>query len=210
MTESKIYPIVFIFTISLVFVLVLSAINTLAKPRIQEQEKIEFQKSVLYVFGYLEADSALDEAGTKNIYENKITEKTGDTMTVYISRETEKYAFILQSPGLWGTIEALVAVNKDGTRIVGIDFISHSETPGLGGRIDEASFKEQFRNEKISSDPGSRISVVANRDTSSSDDSSVDSITGASRTSEAIQKLINKAVNEILPEVLILAGDNDG
>lgn len=210
MIESKTYPIIFIFVISLVFVLVLSTINALAKPRILEQEKFEFQKSVLYVFGYLDDTSKLDENEIRNIYESKIVEKTGDTITVYIAKEMEKYAFTLQSPGLWGTIEALVAVNKDGSRIEGIDFINHSETPGLGGRIEESAFKEQFRNEKISSDSNSRIAVVANRDTSSSDDSSVDSITGASRTSEAIQKLVNKAVNEILQDALLLAGDNDG
>jgi Na+-transporting NADH:ubiquinone oxidoreductase subunit C len=108
----------------------------------------------------------------------------------------------VQSAGLWGTITALVAVDESGSRITGIDFVSHSETPGLGGRIDEESFKEQFRGELISSDSSARVAVVSGQDTASKDDSKVDAITGATRTSESIQVLLNKAVNTVFPVVL--------
>ena len=102
---------------------------------------------------------------------------------------------------MWGTITALIAFNEEGTRITGIDFVSHSETPGLGGRIDESRFKEQFRGEQISSDPSARVAVVTGQDTVSKEDARVDAITGATRTSESIQILLNKAINSVLPVV---------
>jgi len=81
-------------------------------------------------------------------------------------------------------------------------YMNHSETPGLGGRIDETAFKEQFRGERISSSSSARIAVVSGQDTGSKDDSKVDAITGATRTSESIQTLLNKAINDVFPAVL--------
>ncbi|MGC9321872.1 MAG: FMN-binding protein [Kosmotogaceae bacterium] len=44
--------------------------------------------------------------------------------------------------------------------------------------------------------------MVSGQDTASKDDSKVDAITGATRTSESIQVLLNKAVNTVFPVVL--------
>ena len=201
--KDKLYSVVFTFLISTFFVLVLAAINALASSRIEINEKLDFQRSVLYVFGFVEIEDNLSSEEIQSLYAEKITELTGE-ITVYVAtvKGEKNYAFTVQSPGLWGTITGLVAVSSDASRIVGIDFVSHSETPGLGGRIDEKSFKEQFRDERISQDRNLRIAVVSGIDTSSNDDSRVDAITGATRTSEAVGKLINKAINEIFPTVL--------
>ena len=201
--KDKLYSVVFTFLLSTFFVLVLAAINALASSRIEINEKLDFQRSVLYVFGFVEIEDNLSSEEIQSLYAEKITELTGE-ITVYVAtvKGEKNYAFTVQSPGLWGTITGLVAVSSDPSRIVGIDFVSHSETPGLGGRIDEKSFKEQFRDERISQDRNLRIAVVSGIDTSSNDDSRVDAITGATRTSEAVGKLINKAINEIFPTVL--------
>ena len=145
--------------------------------------------------------SVLDGADQRTARE--IVELHGEVDVYRAQVEGESvYAFTVQSPGLWGTITGLIAVNTDGTRLVGIDFVQHSETPGLGGRIDEKAFQQQFRDERISAGPSGRIAVVSGQNTSSSEDSKVDAITGATRTSEAIQKLIDKAMNEVFPKVL--------
>lgn len=45
--------------------------------------------------------------------------------------------------GYHDLIEVMVGINQDG-KLTGISIMSHSETPGLGARIVEASFTKQF------------------------------------------------------------------
>ena len=201
--KDKLYSVFFAFALTLVFTLILASINALATGTIEVNEKLDFQKSLLYVFGFVQKNDKLSSKEIQELYGEKIVELRGevDVYRAQVEGETG-YAFTVQSPGLWGTITGLIAINASGTRMLGIDFVEHSETPGLGGRIDEKAFQQQFRNEKISSGPSGRIAVVSGQDTSSSEDSKVDAITGATRTSEAIQKLIDKAMNEVFPKVL--------
>jgi len=75
--------------------------------------------------------------------------KTGkpaiDTVTIYTKAgkdgTAEAYGFFLNGKGLWGSIEAFVAVSSDLKKMVGIDFTKQVETPGLGARITEQEFK---------------------------------------------------------------------
>ncbi len=75
-------------------------------------------------------------------------------------------------------------MNQDFTQVLGIDFVTHSETPGLGGRISELWFKEQFRAVSINSDDSD---IVTYRP---APDGNVDAITGATLTSDAVRNII--------------------
>ena len=201
--SEKLYSVVFTFILTTVFVICLAGINAIASGTIERNEQLEFRRSLIYVFNIVEDARSLPSEEVQKLYLDRIQEVDGE-QTVYIADNEGKreIAFTVQSAGLWGTITALVAVDESGSRIVGIDFVNHSETPGLGGRIDETAFKEQFRGERISSSSSARIAVVSGQDTGSKDDSKVDAITGATRTSESIQTLLNKAINDVFPAVL--------
>ncbi|HNU22820.1 FMN-binding protein [Mesotoga sp. B105.6.4] len=201
--SEKLYSVVFTFILTTVFVICLAGINAIASGTIERNEQLEFRRSLIYVFNIVEDARSLPGEEVQKLYLDRIQEIDGE-QTVYIADNEGKreIAFTVQSAGLWGTITALVAVDESGSRIVGIDFVNHSETPGLGGRIDETAFKEQFRGERISSSSSARIAVVSGQDTGSKDDSKVDAITGATRTSESIQTLLNKAINDVFPAVL--------
>ena len=51
--------------------------------------------------------------------------------------------------GLWSTLWGYIAVSKDGNTIEGITFYEHAETPGLGGEVDNPSWKAQWPGRKI-------------------------------------------------------------
>ena len=50
--------------------------------------------------------------------------------------------------GYAGNIEIMVGVKPDGT-VNGIEILSQAETPGLGARITEPKFKDQFRGKNL-------------------------------------------------------------
>lgn len=73
-------------------------------------------------------------------------------------------------------------------KLYGLRVISQAETPGLGGRIAEKQFQERFKDVEVQ--PSLRIVKFA------SAPNEVDAVTGASKTSEALEEIINKALEE--------------
>lgn len=109
----------------------------------------------------------------------------------YISKKVTPGTVIFKNagPGLWSTIEILLAVNPDFESLYGFRVLAQAETPGLGGRISEIEFQERFRGVELR--PELRIVKFA------SGTNEVDSITGASKTGEALEKLINRSIREL-------------
>ncbi len=58
-------------------------------------------------------------------------------------------AFKVVAPdGYSGNIFIMVGVDAGGT-VTGIEILSHAETPGLGDKIEEGWFKEQFKQKNL-------------------------------------------------------------
>jgi Na+-transporting NADH:ubiquinone oxidoreductase subunit NqrC len=102
------------------------------------------------------------------------------------SKEPGTVVFKAEGPGLWSRIEVLLAVTADGEKLYGMRVLSQAETPGLGGRISEIEFQESFRGVEIR--PQLEIVKFA------SQPNEVDAITGASRTAQSLEKIINNGV----------------
>ncbi|MDP7141650.1 MAG: RnfABCDGE type electron transport complex subunit G [Candidatus Woesearchaeota archaeon] len=76
------------------------------------------------------------------------------------------YAILSEALGYGGDIKILTGINKD-REITGIKIMEHLETPGLGARIEEEEFLDQFigKPEKIDAITGATISSTAVIDT---------------------------------------------
>jgi Na+-transporting NADH:ubiquinone oxidoreductase subunit C len=95
------------------------------------------------------------------------------------------YVIVGRGAGLWGRIVALVGFAPDRTTVTGLAFLEQSETPGLGARIDERWFKQQFRGKK-----GPFTPVP---DGSAAGESQFDAVSGATFTTEAVRGILNAA-----------------
>jgi Na+-transporting NADH:ubiquinone oxidoreductase subunit C len=183
--DSKVYTVIFTFIVSFAFLVVLSGLNVMTSQQVKKNQELFMIRAVLNAMGipYTSDDEAID------IFKSKVTMETKDSYNLFSAEvDGEKvYAILFNGSGLWGNISGVLAVNSEVSRIVGIDFISQSETPGLGGRIEESWFKEQFRNEAI---VNGKVLVSTTKVPDSKDDGQVDAITGATLTSKSIEKII--------------------
>lgn len=97
-------------------------------------------------------------------------------------------AFIQEGEGYGGGIEVMIGVSPEG-ELLGIDVVKHLETPGLGAKIDESDFKDQFfkdkRREPLTID--SIIEVVK-------DGGEIEAITGATISSRGVCEAIRKGL----------------
>ena len=111
---------------------------------------------------------------------------------VYIQKsesgEVEKYVFPVRGYGLWSMMKGFLAVEPDLQTIAGLTFYDHAETPGLGGEIQSKNFKAQWPDKKIYGDEGNvRVQVVKS---APKDDYSINSLTGATITSNGVSKMM--------------------
>ncbi|MHC1624366.1 MAG: RnfABCDGE type electron transport complex subunit G [Candidatus Methanospirareceae archaeon] len=104
-----------------------------------------------------------------------------------VSGEEIGYAFIASGRGYGGSIKTMVGMYKNGT-ISGVNIISQSETPGLGTRIAEPDFTNQFR--------GKRVEDVRLR----RDGGVIDAITGATISSRAITDIVRERAEVVMNE----------
>lgn len=110
-----------------------------------------------------------------------------------IERALEGYVIFIRGKGLWGNIDAFVGIEKDRKTLMGIDFIEQNETPGLGARITEPWFRDQFKGKRALNVP--EITFVP--EGSQADEHQFQAVTGATFTSNTVKYIVNEAINEL-------------
>lgn len=190
--------------------LYLSSQKTVAK-----NNKFIEQRALVELFG-LGDIKTLSKAEINTIVENQIdrTEtltdpQTGNTIPLlkaYKSSRKEDlvaYGFPFSGIGFWAEIKGYMAVDADLKKTVGLKVISQTETPGLGGRIEENFFVEPFIEglDITSPAPGKSYIYMVSAGTEPDPGTaqygrSFDAITGATQTSLAMERMLNRAVAE--------------
>ena len=164
--NNKFYPIIFLTIIVFVSIFLLMLVNNITseKIRLQEEEKILLM--------------------LRNIFPDMSNyELKDDIYIVYKDKETIGYAFIAVGKGYGGEINTFVGIDKDFT-IKQITVISNSETPGLGAKITESFFTDQFKGLRSSD-------VKLNKD-----GGKIDAITGATISSRAVTDSVRQELDK--------------
>jgi len=191
--DGMVYTVVFTFLICAAFVFFLALANMLTADRVAANRRLSERTAVLSALGIPLSDEVKDDAAAVDkVYDGQVTKADSPSGTLYTATVDGqvRWAEAFAGPGLWGTIAGILAVNSDVTRIEGLSIVSHNETPGLGGRIEERWFKDQFFGEKIGAS-GIRVRQGSGKGDKDKDNSELDAVTGASRTSQAIQDIVN-------------------
>ncbi len=185
--NGLLYTVIFTFIVAFFFVFFLALAAGATREQVEINQKLAVQRAVLSALDLLPDDPS----GIAEVYDRRFDSipAAGDLITTNIDGQDVIVSYYSGS-GLWGTITGILAVDKSLDRIVGFEIISHNETPGLGGRIDEDWFKQQFRNEKISEE-GITVRKGTGSEDTDPENAAVDGITGASLTSASVQTIVN-------------------
>jgi len=194
MKKGRVYTVVFMLIVSAVFTLLLAGANAYFLPKIQENEQLAEKTAILYVFDIYQNGTAAEvlDRFEKNV---KQTTVSGVDLYEYTSADGTPiaYAVPFTGAGLWGTISGYMGVSAELDMITGLVFTDHSETPGLGGRIDELAYREQFKNLKIII--GTTLAYGENGG------GQIDAITGATSTSNAVLRILNQLLDDTVSKL---------
>lgn len=173
----------------------LTAANIKLAPRMEKQTDF-------YVRG--PALERLFGKPAEEVLGNKISVNTENgTVPVFFDRDNQTVSALaveaVGKGGFGGDLKIMVGIDLENGRQTGMEVVSHSETPGLGARIEETRFRRQWQGLPIDSP----IALTT-------DGGQIDSISGASTTSRAAVNGTNDAldfVRENKSEILKLIAE---
>jgi len=165
---NKAYPVIFLALIVTISVVLLVAINSATSSVLKVRKAEEIKNTLEVIFPEMSRYDIEDE-----IY------------IIYQDGEKAGYAFTAIGSGYGGDIDILIGLDNN-FGIKGISILSQTETPGLGARITESSFTDQFK--------GLSINDIALK----SEGGKIDAITGATISSRAVVEAIREKMKEIV------------
>ena len=182
---DKLRMILFVLIMGAVCAGLLVVIDYFTSMRVERNEQLEVKASVLEVFGIDYEKTDIDDKFDENV---KTVEKS--SLTFYQANNGD-VSYLFDGTGLWGDITGIMAVDSAFESVKGIMIIDQEETPGLGSRITEKGFLDQFKEKKI--EPSL---VVVSGLSKASKDNEVDAISGATLTSKALETILNENIQK--------------
>jgi len=169
------YPIIFLTLVVLLSVVALTLVDGVTAERIAANKREAIKQMLAALFPGM-ADFVHDEeTGLYSLYDERavsLDEETGESL-VDQSFPGVGYAFMTNAKGYGGKIGILVGLETN-RALRGIRIISHQETPGLGAKIPDTDFLDQFDG------------LVPDQLVLARDGGAVDAITGATISSRAV------------------------
>ena len=165
-TLKKVFPIISVTIVVFIAVTLLSLTDTVVSSTIEWQKEQKIQRMLYEIF--------------PNMTEHTLED---DIYMIYSDEAEIGFAFLAVGKGYGGLIDILVGLENE-TTIKGVTIVSHLESPGLGARITESAFTDQFI--------GVNIADVALRQNGGE----IDAVTGATISSGAVVDAIRAMVME--------------
>ncbi len=173
-----------LFAITAVSAALLAFVNGKTAPLIEKNQILNEQNAIKSVMP--DAVNFKEEKITDEI--NAVADKyTGKINKVYKALDKDNaligVCVITETTGYDIGIQAATGVSNDLT-VNGVDIISMNETPGLGAKAADATFTDQYK--------GKSLGITVSK--SNPDDTQIQAISGATKTSDGVTKGVNIAL----------------
>jgi len=192
--KKEIWMVTILVLVATVSAGVLGFVNVTTRPIIKKNEVRKLRESVLESVNIEYESDKLEDR-----FESEIKTEEFDGKDFYMRYGEDgnltEVAFRISGSGFQGPITAIVSLKPDLETIVGLEILDHQETPGLGARIKEEEFLQQFNGKVVKP----KLLVVTDAGEANN---KVDAITGATRTSKAVQGIINDHVSDVRNNIL--------
>lgn len=176
--KTAVQMIVTLVVIGIISGALLSELSGWAAPKIAAHRKAATEKAIFLV--QPEADKY-----------KKIESLDFEIYEVFDHEMTIGYALPYSGSGFQGNIRLMIGLDNDLETIIGMRVLEQVETPGLGTKVTEKSFTDQFLGlfaiPQIESVKGAKPSK----------DNEIEAITGATISSKAVVRIINKGLDEL-------------
>jgi len=189
--KDKVFMIVFIVLLGSFLTTALVAVDNYTAPMIVRNQELKRKTSILKAF-----EISYKEEEIEDLFLENITVRGEGEKSYYVTKAGTR-AFVFEGAGLWGPVEGVLALNQDKT-ISKVEIMVQEETPGLGSRITESAFLDQFRSKIFA--PALKMVPEGQSQTNNE----IDAITGATMSSKAFIDILNEQYQQFYP---IISGE---
>lgn len=157
----------------------LSLVNNWAAPKIAFNQKAETERAIFLVHLDGKRYEEIKNAGFE-VYKvfNQADSSVG-------------YSMVYSGNGFQGKIKIMIGLTEDLNKITSIEILEQSETPGLGTKILEPPYKDQYNGLT----PTPSIKLVKGIEPSSPNE--VKAITGATISSRSVVAIVNEGISKL-------------
>lgn len=160
-------------------------------------ERIEMNKdAAIYSAVLTHNDITYNSGNLADVFNDNITVEevtyNGQLLSFYINEVNGNVSFlygVFSLGGLWGPVRGVITLESDFQTIVNVSVLEEQETPGLGGKVKNREFLDQFIGLQLL--PELERPVEVNKDAADNKANEVDEISGATGTSTAFERLLN-------------------
>ena len=182
-----------VLSIALIFGSALAGVEIYLKPKIVANK---LNETLNLIPDLIQKNDVKESKAELKIEFNKVKILRGKRKVFYnvikTSRDGKNTGWVIKSsgPGYADKIELLIGFDPHMKFITGLYVLGQKETPGLGNKITDTVFRNQFLNVKTEN---TLLAVKAK----SGKNGEIDSITGATISSRSVCDIVNSAVKDL-------------
>jgi Na+-transporting NADH:ubiquinone oxidoreductase subunit C len=124
----------------------------------------------------------------------KMRAKVAKAYLVKESGETKMIVLPVHGKGLWSTMYGFLVLEPSTTTVKGIGYYAHGETPGLGGEIDNPTWKASWAGKKVLDENFKPVLTVVKG--AAKTETEIDGLSGATLTANGVSGTIKYWLGE--------------
>ena len=199
------YAAVMVIIVAFLLAFVASALKSTQEANVANDTKGQILSALGYDKAAIDVAAVYAEKVQDNVFENgELTPYEGNFNTTYGSLikngelhvftglaagGEQAYVIPVVGRGLWGGLWGYIAVNETKDKVLGTYFYHESETAGLGARISEKWFQDQFIGKPIFGE-GGEVALTVVKAGAAQKENEVDGVTGATLTSNGVAAMV--------------------
>lgn len=202
--NKRAFSVIYMFLITLVFTSLVTVVKVFNEEKIEINQQVKLQKVILKVLD-IPLDRNVSDEEIVGLFDDRVRQTDIKEYTLYTvydaaGKQPTAHAVVLSGQGFWGPISVVVGMDADASKITGIEFFRHQETPGLGARITEPWFEKQFAGLPLAFGPEEKTFFSITLPAPNKPPRELDAITGATNTSRAVDVFLNRELARFLKE----------
>ena len=196
-TNGNVYTFVYATVMVVVVAFLLAFVASALKPIQDANVERDTKNQILTSLNITGLSGDAIDAKYSEVITEELEEQGGKVFVAQVNGAT-KFVLPVKGRGLWGGLWGYISIDEDKQHVYGTYFDHESETAGLGARIKERWFQEQFNGKPIFTDNPQQVALTVVKKGQSKTETEIDGVTGATLTSNGVAGMVTDGLQQYI------------
>ena len=196
-TNGNVYTFVYATVMVVIVAFLLAFVASALKPIQDANVERDTKNQILTSLNITGLSGDAIDAKYSEVITEELEEQGGKVFVAQVNGAT-KFVLPVKGRGLWGGLWGYISIDEDKQHVYGTYFDHESETAGLGARIKERWFQEQFNGKPIFTDNPQQVALTVVKKGQSKTETEIDGVTGATLTSNGVAGMVTDGLQQYI------------